>query len=301
MASISPGNDYTNRVVTIKPGGSAGGAGGQSKKKGTEIQFAPSRVFKRTPKRKKFAEWLEKTVDGFACQTFLGIALIASLFVVDVWIMANGKEEHDVAVDSVMMFIFISFVIECFVLIVTKDHYFNGFFFYMDVIGTLSMILDISWMAKGLGLHSASSDAQLLRAARSAKIGAKSSRLAKLTKLFKLMEQCFQARDADSNDPNKIPPAKAVAKALSGVLSRRVAALVMILVLATPLLQYQQIDNAYMAHVDSLGRFMSLSNTQNITSSDWSDIANDFKNFYEEKDMYPIRLTVTDDDGFETF
>lgn len=50
-------------------------------------------------------------------------------------------------------------------------------------------------------------------------------------------------------DPTKVPPAKAVARALSGVLSRRVAALVMVLILITPLLQYQQTDNAYEAHL----------------------------------------------------
>ena len=47
-------------------------------------------------------------------------------------------------------------------------------------------------------------------------------RLAKLTKLFKLMEQCFvKDRESEAKDPSKIPPAKAVARALSGVLSRR--------------------------------------------------------------------------------
>jgi len=241
MASISPVSPYTSRQL----GGSAEltiGRGGGHKKAVSDIKFTPSRAFKRAPKRKRLADWLEKTVDGFYCQTILGVFLIASLFIVDFWILANGREEHDVIIDSFMMLIFISFIVECVILVLTKETYFNGFFFYMDVIGTLSMILDISWMSEGLGLNSTTSDAQLLRAARSAKIGAKSSRLAKLTKLFKLMEQCFQSKD--ETDPTKVPPAKAVAKALSGVLSRRVAALVMILVLATPLLQYQQVSEA---------------------------------------------------------
>ncbi|GMI11599.1 hypothetical protein TrRE_jg133, partial [Triparma retinervis] len=121
------------------------------------------------------------------------------------------------------------------------------------------------------------------------------SRLAKLTKLFKLMEQCFQAKDA-TTDPTKVPPAKAVARVLSGVLSRRVAALVMILVISTPLLQYQQIDNAYMAHVDSFGRYTELTEDA-IPASDWDAIAADFKDFYKEKDMHPIALTVMNQNG----
>ena len=112
----------------------------------------------------------------------------ASLFVVDIWIMANGSEDSDVIIDGLMFFIFVSFTIECVILTLTHDSYFNGFFFYMDVIGTLSMILDISWMSKRLGLQGGG-DAQLLRAARSAKIGAKSSRLAKLTKVRMRVEE----------------------------------------------------------------------------------------------------------------
>ena len=61
-----------------QPGVQADEGAGGGKKKGTEgaINFAPSRVFKRTTKRKKIAEWLERMVDGFICQTILGILLI---------------------------------------------------------------------------------------------------------------------------------------------------------------------------------------------------------------------------------
>jgi hypothetical protein len=117
--------------------------------------------------------------------------------------------------------------------------------------------------------------------------------------LFKLMEQCFQSKD-EFKDPTKVPPAKAVARVLSGVLSRRVAALVMILVISTPLLQYQQIDNAYMAHTNSFGRYMQLSN-DTISTEDWNAIAVDFRNFYKEKDMHPINLTVMDGEDVEVF
>ena len=148
----------------------------------------PSVYFKRN--NKKGMAKLEKLIDGFTMQSILGVMLIISLFLPDLWIVSNGHEDADWGIDLLMFVIFLSFIAECVVLVMTKDDYYNGFFFYMDIVGTLSMILDISWMSQGLGFQT-SGDAQLLRAARSAKIGAKSSRLAKLTKLFKLMEQCF--------------------------------------------------------------------------------------------------------------
>ena len=126
----------------------------------------------------------------------------------------------------------------------------------MDVLGTLSMLLDIKWFSAMIGFTTG--DASLLRAARSAKIGAKSGRLAKLTKLFKLMEQFFYRKENKEKDPSKIPPAKAVARVLSGVLSRRVAALVMVLILANPLLSYQQIDDSYNAHSEMFNLYVCM-------------------------------------------
>lgn len=61
-----------------------------------------------------------------------------------------------------------------------------------------------------------------------------------------------------------------------------------------------QIDNAYEAHVDSFGRFLSLSDTV-VSQDDWTTIASDFKNFYVNKDMTPVALSVTQDDGTELY
>ncbi|GMH79737.1 hypothetical protein TrST_g5350 [Triparma strigata] len=268
-----------NGEIAIKPQA--------SRSQAPSLLSKPSVYFKRN--NKKGMVKLEKLIDGFTMQSILGVMLIISLFLPDLWIVSNGHEDADWGIDLLMFVIFLSFIAECVVLVMTKDDYYNGFFFYMDIVGTLSMILDISWMSQGLGFQT-SGDAQLLRAARSAKIGAKSSRLAKLTKLFKLMEQCF-VQNKGETDPTKVPPAKAVARALSGVLSRRVAALVMVLILITPLLQHQQLDNAYEAHIESFARFAEMSNGS-LTQADWDTMALDFMSFYQNKDMFPTSFTA---------
>ena len=51
-----------------------------------------------------------------------------------------------------------------------------SFFFWMDFIGTLSILLDVGWLKLGV-LDSIEGRWELLRAARIAKIGARSSRL----------------------------------------------------------------------------------------------------------------------------
>ena len=64
----------------------------------------------------------------------------------------------------------------------------------------------------------------------------------------------------------------------------------MMLVLATPLLQYHQIDNSYQAHVNSFGLYASLSPA--VSQDDWKAITLDFRKFYEEKDMKPVSIKI---------
>ena len=96
----------------------------------------------------QFVNRLEKLIDGFGIQISLGVMLIISLFLPDLWICSNGSEDVDWFIDLIMFLIFIAFIVECIVLVATKENYYNGFFFYMDIVGTLSMILDISWMSR---------------------------------------------------------------------------------------------------------------------------------------------------------
>jgi cAMP-specific phosphodiesterase 4 len=158
------------------------------------------------------------------------------------------------------------------------------------------MILDISYFAQGLNL-SGSNDANLLRAARSAKVGAKSGRLAKLTKLFKLLEQCWsQDHTILSNDVSAIPPAKQIARALSGVLSRRVAALVLTLILVTPLVMYQTLDFSYSAYIDTFDTLLTRINaTATYERADWEVLADEFRDFYDDKDIQPMDLRIYTD------
>jgi len=152
---------------------------------------SPSTYFRQDAEKKKKLDYLDDLLDSFNIQGILGVLLILSLFLTDMCIIFNLHEDNQVYIDSIMLIIFIAFILECTALVIAKEKYFLGFFFWMDVLGTLSMILDISWFSDELGLGAAGGDANLLRAARSAKVGAKSGRLAKLTKLFKLVEQCW--------------------------------------------------------------------------------------------------------------
>lgn len=58
-----------------------------------------------------------------------------------------------------------------------------GFFFWMDMIGTLSIVADISWMAEGIGLDTTNNSAQ--KASRAARVGGKAGRLTRVLRVVR--------------------------------------------------------------------------------------------------------------------
>ena len=89
-----------------------------------------------------------------------------------------------------MIFSFVAFTLEMTVLFIIKPDYRKSFFFAMDVLGTLSILLDVTMIARvaiEVTQNSGVTDGAVLRAARLAKIGAKSGRLAKLVRIFRVL------------------------------------------------------------------------------------------------------------------
>lgn len=63
-----------------------------------------------------------------------------------------------------------------------KDDYFLGFYFWLDVISTLSLLLDVGWISNSIfgtasNKNAALSSATIARAARASKIGSRAGRI----------------------------------------------------------------------------------------------------------------------------
>eukprot|EP00971_Amphidinium_carterae_P095390 1887351-Amphidinium_carterae.1 len=70
-----------------------------------------------------------------------------------------------------------------------KDDYFGGFFFFLDVISTASLLLDISWVSDGIFERSdKEGDAGSARASRTARIGAKAGRVVRVIRLVRILK-----------------------------------------------------------------------------------------------------------------
>lgn len=238
-------------------------------------------------------KWAFEVMDSTAMQLLLGVLLILSLFMPDFWILANTDDAADPALFSILTVVLVIFVMETVILSWCQEGYYNSFFFWMDTIGTISIVLDIGWISDAFMPEDtdATQKGSLLRAARAAKLGARYGRIMRLLKLMKFFRflPCFNNEDEGEAPEPTMSAVRKVSAELSAVLSRRVAALVMLIVIVVPFLSYNTSDGSTDAWIDALALN---ANNPNITSSDFQDSFDTFKSFYNEKDLAPFSIEV---------
>mmetsp|Transcript_78539 Transcript_78539/g.182237 ORF Transcript_78539/g.182237 Transcript_78539/m.182237 type:complete len:905 (-) Transcript_78539:150-2864(-) len=166
------------------------------------------------------------------------VALLLALFMNDLWVLASINS--NTAIDVVLSIVMFLFTLELLLLSLVDASYSLSFFQLMDVVGTISMIFDISFMVgqDATVPREASSDGDakrnlmLLRAARAAKIGARSGRLSRVLRILRFLPFLSSGKRDESEDRGI---ASLISGQLANLLATRVACLTIILVMVIPL------------------------------------------------------------------
>lgn len=131
-------------------------------------------------------------VEHSCTQIFVLLVTFYALFGDDIRLLSFGKEADDVFMylNIIAMAVFgIEIVLSCY----SKPDYFNSFFFWLDLISTISIITDIEpvWDAiTGANNEEAEGAADagtLARASRGARIGTKAGRMTRVIRLIRLV------------------------------------------------------------------------------------------------------------------
>ena len=84
------------------------------------------------------------------------------------------------------------FVLELLIASFVKKGYFWGFFFFLDVLSTLSLLLDIGWISEAMfgsgGVSNAKSALALARAGRASRVGTRAGRIVRIVRLIRLVK-----------------------------------------------------------------------------------------------------------------
>jgi len=92
----------------------------------------------------------------------------------------------------------VSFSIELILSCIAKDEYFLGFYFWLDLVSTASLIMDIGWVMDRKGKTKATKATSLARAGRGARIGTKAGRITRVIRLIRLIRIVKLYKNANS-------------------------------------------------------------------------------------------------------
>ena len=223
-------------------------------------------------------------------QAFLVCLLFLSLFLTDAWILGNQPNSNDDALEGVLIAIFILFCTECLVLSFCQPFYITTIFFYLDVLGTISIIIDIPSIAGQIGIpqDGVSSNGAVLRSTRAAKLGSRYGRLMRILKLTGFLRHLPCFKQPEEKEP-VMSQVRRVTTVLIAKISQNVAAVVMILVIVVPFLSYTPMEASPNAWVQNL-KLAVKQNTTNLAQLNTQ--IHKMRNFYLSSQQMPKLMRV---------
>lgn len=239
------------------------------------------------PQKSTKSRWRKqvfKFMDQPFMQVLMGALLMLTLFMSDSWIVGNAPDSQNGGLYGVLLAIFIIFMMEMIVLSVVQDGYIGSFFFWLDLLGNASIILDIGWIAdEFIPDGTIASQGSVVRATRAAKLGARYGRLLRIMRFIRFVKflPCFKGLDMGEDFEPTMASIKKVSDQLSSVLSLRTAALVLILVIIIPFLDYSVTDYSAETWITN---FKILAKNETTTWYDLDNAGRKCVNFYKPKD-----------------
>lgn len=188
---------------------------------------------------KDLRKHISRTVESTSFNVLSTLCLLIALFGSGTCVLMDLPDWPTNAImDVVMTIVMMLFIVECVLRSYGQYHvYFLSFFFWMDVLGSASMVFDISFILGDAGKISTSGEngmnTVMMRAARAARVGARAGRL---LKPLKWLQEAVLGEGEHGHEEEKRQgrDAKLLGARLTRVLSTKVALLTVVLVLGVP-------------------------------------------------------------------
>jgi ankyrin repeat protein len=204
------------------------------------------------------------------------VVLIVALFLPDIWVLSdiNNDQVLDICLTVIMAAFLMELIIQ---MIGFPDTYTFSFFFWMDLIGLLSVPMDHSLVVNAL--PTSLDNAVVLRAARMAKLGARASRFTKLVKFLRFLPGMKETANAGT--------AKVISRSLNMALSTRVSCLIVLMVIVLPLFELA----AYPQYDFSMAMWLDLiHDTAYKYPDEVVEVVGDFEVFYRGRSYFPFEI-----------
>jgi len=303
----------TTQTRASNEGDQTKGRGGSSMMRSTMLSKLHTSVKRGTIR--KWGRRLKPVVTGNAFKSTVMIALVVALFGNPLTQLADVPDDPwNSVLDVIMLLIMGLFVAETVLnSIVFPLEYPLSFFFWMDIVGTISMVFEVSFLLGQAGrikeTHQNDFNAVLLRCARLAKVPA---RVGRLTKVLKTCSVCLGLQDAASAGEDSQTDEKSMrnlSRQLLLTLSSKVSMLAIIFVVGLPQFELYDFPTQDLS-ADAWGQRLSEDYTRayeaarasNTSRSDiFEKTVMNFRCFYKNQKHKPFRLegfdVIRDENG----
>lgn len=251
------------------------------------------------PHRKKVRHYLETRFFKIVSM----ISLFIALFGGSLFILCNVPDEPGVAIqDAIMIAVTLFFIVE---IVLRYYAEFNtypwSFFFWMDLLGTASMLFEISFIfgtAGKMDNKDENVNTLLLRAARASKVGARAGRFSKVVKVLNFLHRQNMVDETNvAGNEARVLNAK-----LMMTLSSKVAMLTIALVMGVPLLNIGRfpVDDlslrawARTLEVDYSQAWNKLENSSATQDGKFQVTCEELRDFYSDLWYRPYLITGFD-------
>jgi class 3 adenylate cyclase len=260
--------------------------------------------------RSRCRQSVGRLIDSYPCMISMTILTIYTLFADDIRNLATMKKHDDI------WFAFATLCLACFLLelvlsCITKRGYLWSFYFWLDLVATISLIPDIGWIwypIVGVDDSSSGGDAtKIHNVGKAARAGTRTSRvirivrlirLIRLVKLYKSAQQVIKAKQAEesvNSDDSKPFEESNIGKILTSLTIKRVIVLVLILLLILPLFD----TDFYLEPFRSWD--FGLEQMKNFYNKSGFDVVRQEFIVYHEDSTYPIIYLAYDDKNSNEF
>ncbi|CAK82558.1 unnamed protein product (macronuclear) [Paramecium tetraurelia] len=146
-------------------------------------------VFHYQEEKEKYP-MLNRLLENVISQLLVNLLTLYALYGDDIRIICFDKRA-DSTFDGITIFCIIIFSTEIVITSIVRQGYFNSFFFWLDIISTVSQILDITLFNMAVGLEgsvSAKTGSDLSQANKASKTSSKAVRVVRLVRLIRIVK-----------------------------------------------------------------------------------------------------------------
>lgn len=238
------------------------------------------------PKVRALRRTLRLMLESYTCRIVLAISLTLALFLSSFFSLIDVPDGvGPTLLDIIMMMIMIIFALEIVATVIADRTYICSFFFLMDILGTISLIFEISFLLANV-------DAVQVVVLRTARVARSGVRAIRMLKLLKGVSYVFRTRSLDAG-----LSAKDLQRKMTNMLATRVAIIAVILMVVLPLFDipsYPTSDRSMESWVARLEFSYGIS----AKSNDWLNFSStvvELNNFYDASNFFPYEMS-----GFPT-